>query len=270
MAKWLIAGVVALAAVLAVRAVTAGVDRHGASVVRFSIDSQYVHRTLKEVAVVPPGDARRPLLVFLHGRGLRPAQFFGDEFYRELKRLGPRAPAVVALDGGDHSYWHDRRGARWGSYVLREGIPAAIKRLHADPRRVAIGGISMGGFGAFDLARRAGRPFCAVGGHSPAFWLRAGESAPGAFDDAADFARHDVYAFVRSRRKPYGATPLWVDRGTRDPFAAADTEVVRALRASDARVTSRVWPGEHDWDYWRAHTASYLRFYARALERCGR
>lgn len=32
-------------------------------------------------------------------------------------------------------------------------IPQAIKRLHADPRRVAIGKISMGGFGAYSIAR---------------------------------------------------------------------------------------------------------------------
>jgi dipeptidyl aminopeptidase/acylaminoacyl peptidase len=268
MAKWVLVGLVALATVLVVRSVTAGVDRHGARVVRFSVHSRLAGRTLHEVAVVPAGGGRRPLLVFLHGRGLKPAAFFGDSFYRELRRLGSRAPAVVALDGGDHSYWHDRRGGRWGSYVLREAIPEAVRRLGADPSRIAIGGISMGGFGAFDLARR--RRFCAVGGHSPAFWLSAGATAPGAFDDAADFARHDVYRFVQSRRRPYGSTPLWIDHGRRDPFASASGAVVRALRASGARLESHVWAGEHDWDYWRRHTPSYLRFYARALERCTR
>jgi enterochelin esterase-like enzyme len=274
MAKWL--GVLALVGVvtfLVVRSVTAGVDRRGAQVVRFDVHSKLAGRTLHEVGVRPAGTGdgeRRPLLVFLHGRGLNPDSFLSPQFYRELARLGDRAPLVVALDGGDHSYWHDRRGGRWGSYVLREALPEAIRRLHADPRRVAIGGISMGGFGAFDLARRAGRGrFCAVGGHSPAFWLRAGDTAPGAFDDAADFARHDVYAFVRSHRRPYGDTPLWIDRGSRDPFASADAAVVRALRANGARLTSHVWPGAHNGAYWRAHTASYLRFYARALASCG-
>jgi S-formylglutathione hydrolase FrmB len=54
--------------------------------------------------------------------------------------------------------------------VLDEVIPKALTVLHADPRRVAIGGISMGGFGAYDLARLDPGRFCAVGGHSAAIW----------------------------------------------------------------------------------------------------
>jgi S-formylglutathione hydrolase FrmB len=127
----------------------------------------------------------------------------------------------------------------------------------------------MGGYGAFEVARhaRAGR-FCAIGGHSPAFWLSAGQTAPGAFDDAADFNRHDVYRYVRTHHRPYGSTPLWIDRGTRDPFAPYDEQVVRALRASGARVEPHLWPGAHTEAYWRAHIARYLRFYADALARC--
>src|SRR3954469_927056 len=268
MVKLLGVAVVAVLAFVIVRVVTAGPDKHGAREVTFTVKSRLVGRSLDQVAVVPAGDTsrKRPLLVFLHGRGGHPGDFFSGEFYSALAKLGERAPIVVQLDGGDHSYWHDRRGGRWGGYVLREAIPAAVRVLGADPRRVAIGGISMGGYGAFDLARR--KRFCAVGGHSPALWLSGGESAPGAFDDAADFSRHDVYAYARSHRRPYGSARLWIDRGDRDPFAAADAQVVRALRANGAAVSSHVWPGEHETEYWRAHTARYLRFYAAALARC--
>jgi len=37
-----------------------------------------------------------------------------------------------------------------------------------------------------------------VGGHSAALWEDAGASAPGAFDDAEDFARNDVFAAARA------------------------------------------------------------------------
>ena len=80
---------------------------------------------------------------------------------------------------------------------MREVIPTVVRRFDIDPRRVAIGGISMGGFGAYDLALLHPERFCAVGGHSPALWLEAGETAPGAFDDAADFERNDVVGMVR-------------------------------------------------------------------------
>jgi poly(3-hydroxybutyrate) depolymerase len=247
----------------------AGPDRHGATVRHFTVRSRFAGRSLHEVGVVPAGGGKRPLLVFLHGRGLEPGSLLSDEFYAGLARLGARAPIVVALDGGDHSYWHDRRGGRWGAYVLREAIPAAVRELGADGSRVAIGGISMGGYGAFELAResRRGR-FCAVGGHSPAFWLSAGQTAPGAFDDASDFARHDVYGYVRTHAHPYGSTPLWIDRGTRDPFGPYDASIVRELERRGARLESHVWPGAHSGSYWRAHMARYLRFYADALARC--
>jgi S-formylglutathione hydrolase FrmB len=235
------------------------------------VKSRFVGRSLHEVAVVPAGlrsGEKRQLLVLLHGRSASPSSWLSEQFFAGLARLGDRAPVVVALDGGDHSYWHDRRGGRWGSYVLREAIPAAVARLPVDATRAAIGGISMGGFGAFDIARRAGRRFCAVGGHSPAFWLSSGQTAPGAFDDARDFRRHSVYRYVRSHRHPYGSTPLWIDRGNRDPFTSYDAAVVRTLRARGAHLTSHVWRGAHTGKYWRAHMARYLRFYARALARC--
>jgi S-formylglutathione hydrolase FrmB len=75
---------------------------------------------------------------------------------------------VVAFpDGAEDKYWHDRDSGAWGTYVLDEVIPQVAERLHTDDR-VAIGGISMGGFGAYDLAQQSPRRFCAVGGHSPA------------------------------------------------------------------------------------------------------
>jgi S-formylglutathione hydrolase FrmB len=273
MAKLLVTVALVVGAAATAVAVSAGPDQRGAVVRHFKLKSRYLGgRSLDEIGIVPAGVApgeRRPLLVFLHGRGVHPDALLSDEFYAGLARLGSRAPVVVALNGGDHSYWHDRRDGRWGSYVLREAIPRAVRELHADPHRIAIGGISMGGYGAFELARHAKRGrFCAIGGHSPAFWLSAGQTAPGAFDDAADFNRHSVFAFVRAHRRPYGSTPLWIDRGDRDPFLPYDAEVVRALRASGARLTSHVWPGAHTGAYWRSHMARYLRFYADALARC--
>src|SRR3954452_13903648 len=263
-----VAAVAAAAAGFAVGS-SAGPDRHGAVARRFVVKSRVVHRKLHEVAVIPAGvrdGEKRPMLVFLHGRTASPGSLMTPEFFAGLARLGKRAPVVVALDGGDHSYWHDRHDRRWGSYVLREAIPAAVRRLPVDASRVAIGGISMGGYGAFELARR--RRFCAVGGHSPALWLSFSQTAPGAFDNARDFRRHSVYRYVRSHRHPYGSTPLWIDRGNRDPFTSYDATIVRALKARGAHLTSHVWSGAHTGKYWRAHMARYLRFYARALARC--
>jgi predicted esterase len=230
-------------------------DTYGARVVRYSLASRLLGRDLDEVAIVPRGDGARPLLVLLHGRHdphplswlipsrTGPESMLSNDLFAGLARLGPRAPVVVLLNGGAHSYYHDRRDGRFGSMILDEAIPDAVRRLGTKPGRIAIGGISMGGYGALHLAALRPREFCAVGGHSAALWESGGASAPGAFDDASDFARNDV-------------------------FHDADAAFVAALRHRDVRVAYHVWPGAHTGSYWRAHMAAYLRFYASALAGC--
>ena len=232
----------------------------GATVTRFTLHSSLVHRDLHEILVTPPGDRRRPLLVFLHGRGSAADSNLRQPLFNALHDLGPRAPAVLLADGGDHSYWHDRRDGQWGTSVLREAIPAALSRSHADGHRVAIGGISMGGFGALDLARLAPGRFCAVGAHSAALWFQGGDTAAGAFDDAEDFDGHDLLGFARQRRlyRPR----VWIDIGREDPFLHANTAFARELRDHGTAVRFIVHSGGHGG--WSVRMGEYLRFYARA------
>jgi enterochelin esterase-like enzyme len=265
---------VAIAAVTAVAVLVVtlllSTNTHGAKLVRYSIDSRLVGgHALPQVGVVPAGSAlgRRPLLVFLHGKGSEEESNLNSELFAALAKLGPRAPDIIFPNGGEDSYWHDRADGKWGSYVIHEVIPQALKRLHADPRRVAIGGISMGGFGAYDIARLYPSSFCAVGGHSAALWRSGGETAAGAFDSAEDFSRHDVLGAAEASN-PYRGKPLWLDVGTEDPFRSADTELAHDLRESGDTVSFHVWPGAHEGSYWRSHWDAYLGFYASALARC--
>jgi len=247
---------------------TGSARAHGATITRYEIRSRYVHRTLPQTAVAPHGGgAGRPLLVFLHGHGEDGEESNSNgAFYAALRSLGDRAPAVLFPNGEEHSYWHRRRSGDWARYVLDEAIPEAVRRLRADPRRVAIGGISMGGFGAYDIARLRPSAFCAVGGHSAAVWLQPGDTAAGAFDNAEDFARNDVVALARTRgRRAWGRARLWLDTGTEDPFRAGDEALATALG-----TPVRLWPGDHEGSYWREHYGAYLRFYAGALARCRR
>jgi len=244
--------------------------RYGIREVRFDLHSRLLHRTLPEVGVLPPPlpDGRhRPLLVFLHGRGGTPQGQATDALFAALRAAGPLAPDVILANGGDHSYYHDRADGPWGTYVVKEVVPDAIRRLDADPGRVAIGGVSMGGFGALDLARLWPNRFCAAGGHSAAMWRTGGETPEGAFDDAADFARNDILGAVEAR-DVYGSMPVWIDVGRQDPFRSADTAFARALREHGGRVTFHVWPGSHSGSYWASHMTQYVAFYAHALAAC--
>jgi S-formylglutathione hydrolase FrmB len=135
----------------------------------FTFHSRLLARDFREILLRPAGSSRgRQLLVFLHGY-TQPTAQNADWMRSALGALGKRAPVVLLVDDGDvTSWWHDRASGKWGSYVLQEVLPEALRRTGADPHRVAIDGISMGGFGALDLARLTPGRFCAVGAHSPA------------------------------------------------------------------------------------------------------
>ncbi|CAB4936147.1 unannotated protein [freshwater metagenome] len=241
----------------------------GTVVRRYDLRSASAGRRLVQTVVLPPGDLRgRPLLVLLHARAQDPTSLAQAPLRAALARLGHRAPVVLlpADDGG--SYWHDRDSGAWGSYVLYEAIPTAIRRLGLDGSRMAIGGISMGGAGAFALARAAPGRFCAVGGHSAAVWTSASAADPGAYDDAEDFDRNEPLGPVRrGEDRPYGV-PLWLDAGTDDRFLPADRTFARALRARGEDVSFSTGPGGHEPRYWQRHMGRYLDFYAGALADC--
>ncbi|HTU14058.1 MAG TPA: alpha/beta hydrolase-fold protein [Solirubrobacterales bacterium] len=265
----------AVAVVWAVVSLTllSGTDTRGASVETVTVDSEAVPGEHPVSVVVPDGagdDSGRPLLVFLHGRSGDSESYIDEEdFFAALEEQGDRAPVVAFPDGGDSSYWHDRAEGAWGKYLIEEVVPEVTERFGTDRGRVAIGGISMGGFGALNLAAQHPGLFCAAGGHSPALFRSGGESAPGAFDDAADFDRNDVISTAREDPGAFAGTPVWLDAGRRDPFVPGVGAMNEALTASGADLTVKSgWRGGHDDRYWNAHWADYLRFYATALAAC--
>ena len=270
---------VAIVVFLRAQAVAPGYsDTRRSTVVRYTLDSRLSGRRLPEAAVIPPGKQHRPMLVLLHGRHdgsplswlipsrSGPESMLRDALFAGLARLGARAPVVVLLNGGGHSYYHDRRDGPWASMILDEAIPDAVRRFGTAKGRVAIGGISMGGYGALHIASLRPGEFCAVGGHSAALWESSRATAPGAFDDPADFARNDVFA--AARRGAFDRLPVWIDGGAADPFHDTDAAFVHLLRGRGIDVTYHVWPGAHTTSYWDAHMARYLRFYASALASC--
>lgn len=275
----LIAGATALMVEGQVDAASRGSSStYGARVVNYSLASKVLGRRLDQVGIVPSGDERRPLLVLLHGRHDQtrsyspisrksgPESMLSDALFAGLAELGQDAPIVVLLNGGQHSWYHDRRSGRWASMILDDAIPDAIRRFRARPGRIAIGGISMGGYGALHLAALRPRRFCAVGGHSAALYESYQASAPVAFDDSADFARNDVFRAARKGR--FNRLPIWIDGGTHDAFHDANAAFVSLLQARGVRVNYHVWPGAHTASYWRRHMGEYLRFYASALASC--
>jgi putative tributyrin esterase len=58
---------------------------------------------------------------------------------------------------------------------------------------------------------------------------------------------------------------IWVDTGQDDPWATRALLLHDVLSERGITHAWHLYPGGHDWDYWGAHVAEYLRFYSHAL-----
>jgi len=215
-----------------------------------------------------PGATPLPVCVVLHGQGDSAHSILSIGYHRFLAsvvRAGVPPFAIAAVDGGD-SYWHARRaGDDSGRMVLDELLPRLARAgLRAEPRdRVALFGYSMGGYGALLLATQLGKArVAAVVAESPALWTSPDDAARGAFDDATDYRRHDVFA----RRGALAGIPVRVDCGLADPFYPAAKEFAGGLEPRPAGSFGR---GDHGYGYWRSVAAPSLEFVGRALTRAG-
>jgi S-formylglutathione hydrolase FrmB len=223
-------------------------------------------RTVGWSIAYPPGDTEGlPVALVLHGRGDDHSAVFGSHAWgRYLMAAvadGLRPFAIAAADGGDHGYWHRRSdGDDAQEMLVSEFIPMlAARGLRTD--KLGLAGWSMGGYGAILLAERLGESRCAVlAVDSPALWTSAGSTAPGAFDDAADYARNDVF----SRRQDLAGIPTRIAIGTSDPFYSATRAFVAGM---NRRPVTAYSGGGHDLAFWRHSAPGQIAFLARHLPR---
>jgi S-formylglutathione hydrolase FrmB len=184
----------------------------------------------------------------------------------ELIRDGKIPPMIIALPQGDRGYYINQAngGPRWADYITEEVVPmmdSSYRTLASRDSR-AIGGDSMGGHGALQLAMNHPDLFSVVGAHSPAL-RRQSETFP-FFGDAAYFAKWDPISLAKAGTGS-SSLRIWIDTGTGDPWRNRATELHQLLLAQGVAHTWHVLPGRHDPSYWQAHVGDYLGFYAAAL-----
>ena len=192
---------------------------------------------------------RWPVLLFLHGSGER-----GDDNLRQLsiglpaalERFGERYKCVIVFP-------QCRDGQEWyGDMELQAlaALDAAMREFHGDPRRMYLTGISMGGSGAWYMARHRRRfaaviPVCGEVARDPA--------DPFPVEPPPDIARivgaPDPYAFLAAE---IGTTPVWAFHGAEDQEVPVteSRKMIAALRKNGGRVmyTEYSGIGHNSWD----------------------
>jgi S-formylglutathione hydrolase FrmB len=201
----------------------------------------------------------RAVLVCLHPRGdFGYRTVFDGLHIHHVVGAAHKPIAVVAADGGPDSYWHKRKSGIDPQAMLHDELLPHIDAVLGVQLPRAIMGWSMGGYGALLAAERHPDLYKAVVGSSPALFPNANATSPGAFDDAADYQRNDVFAHEAA------LAPLVtrIDCGTQDPFLpTAKAFAARLPNPNRGGFT----PGNHDAPYWRSVAPAQIDTIATAL-----
>ncbi len=201
---------------------------------------------------------RYPYLIMMHGlgEGMDDSQWdrMGlDEAADIGYAHGSLPPLIIVMpDGNDlHGYNPINYEQSYERLIVEELMPAIETRLCTwnEPEARAIGGLSRGGFWAFEIAFRHPGLFSRVGGHSPAF-----------FDDGPAPAFNPYY--LVDEVEGLEGLRIYLDHGAEDWTVTNVRYLSERLEDRGIDHSYVVNPvGEHTETYWAAHTADYLAFY---------
>jgi enterochelin esterase-like enzyme len=214
-------------------------------------------------------DARRyPTMYMLHGAGGNYTEWSDSYLPQQLDDMIVRRevePMIVVMpDGGDRTYWANwDEGPRWSDYVAEDVVAEIDSRFRTINNQGgrAIGGLSMGGLGALQIAMRHPYVFGVVGAHSPSIRLEPDPELW--FLSPSSFLAHNpmwLANYPGSERMIY-----WLDVGADDWWRPNIEELRDTLQLARLNLTWRVFDGSHEAEYWITHVPDYLRFYSDNL-----
>ncbi len=212
-----------------------------------------------------------PIYILLHGvYGSAWAWAFKGGAHHTAQRLiqqGEIKPAIIAMpsDGlwGDGSGYlpHDQR--KFDQWIVRD-VPLAIREnipqaLHSN--KIAIGGLSMGGYGALMLGARFPDQFSAISGHSSITKLeqmRLFVEEPLAHYNQKSGAENVIEAMVMNGSD---LPPIRFDCGIDDELIEANRLLHQQLEERAIPHTYEEFTGGHTWTYWQQHVERTFKFF---------
>jgi len=199
-----------------------------------------------------------------------------------LEHYARTLPLIIVMPDGYRGYYTDNANGPAYARHIGEELPAVIERsfrARAERGARAIGGLSMGGYGALRVGLGYADRFCSIHAHSAAVWgakhyyacAKAGgpvqekmrrDEAMRHFGGLPMRGEHSILTHARRARDTRTLPTILMDCGTGD-FLLEDNRAAHAA-LTKARVphSYREFPGAHDWDYWDLHIREALAFHA--------
>lgn len=249
-----------------------------------SLTSHYVPGKVGYCALLPPSydsqpAKKYPVLYFLHGLGgnhtflVQSGAWSILEDAEEAKRIGE---FVIITPQADNSFYINSKDGRvkYEDFFIHEFMPQMEKKFRIEANRAgrAIGGVSMGGYGALRFAFKYPQMFAAVAVHMPALLeqLPRGSSNAGltsfmgtAFGTPVDEAYWKANTpFVYARTANLHGLKIYFDCGGQDDFGfdAGTRALDKLLTARHVPHVSHIYPGGHNAQYVAAHIEESLKF----------
>jgi S-formylglutathione hydrolase FrmB len=266
-----------------------------------SLDSHILKRPVRYCVQLPANYAdakdasgklaRYPVLYFLHGLGDNEQTLFKTggwtliEDLRERKKIGNFL--IVAPEGRNSFYLNSVDGKdRYSDFFLREFMPFIETKYRVKPGREgrAIGGISMGGFGALRMAFAYSQLFSSVSAQSAALILespkninaaahsgspvvRALTGVFGSPIDTAHWEANNPFVLARKNRAALKSVAIYFNCGQNDDYGFE-----KGAAALDKQLTEegipheyRPYPGDHSLTYFLSHLGETMEFHSRAF-----
>lgn len=173
---------------------------------------------------------------------------------------------ALSRDGSAYLDWPgngDRRAEDVEQWIMEE-LPVlarmAAPALQPDAK-IAIAGLSMGGYGALRLGAKYATRFCAIAAHSAITEIDGIPSF--AEEPLSDYlacgAREELSPLHWMLRHREDLPPLHFDCGTGDSLLESNRRLHRALVDGGISHTYQEHAGGHEWSYWNRYLADTLR-----------
>ena len=252
-----------------------------------SVPSKILARAVPYCVVLPPSfDADKsrhfPVLYFLHGLGDNEQFLVHSGMWNVVEDMRDKHELkdflIATPDGGSGFYINSKDGKRrYEDFLIEEFLPFIEKRYRVSPGRAyrAVGGVSMGGYGALHLAFRHPQLFSSVTAHSaalvesiPVFAADAQRSLHtrvfgGAFGNPLDPAFWQQNSpLILARSANLAGLKIYFDCGEQDDyhFELGASALDKILTGRHIPHEFHLYPGIHDYTYFAAHIPASLSF----------
>jgi len=232
--------------------------------VQFMSDTLW--RQVTYTAILPAkkrvGPGPYPVLYQLHGGNQSHTDWLS---YSRLIHYVSNLPFIVIFPDGAQSRWANGGSpfTAYEDFLIEELANHILETFPASNGKWAIGGNSMGGFGAVRLGLKYPQRFFSIWSHSGVFPTT--ETLPDHWDWSGDPGDLDCYALV-DQLDSQAIPRLSFDCGTGDHLLESNRDFHTYLKERRIPHDYYEHSGGHNWVYWDKHVPEALTQHQEALK----